>query len=30
MGRTLRLAGGRLHDDHASPLTRVGGVGGAS
>ena len=30
MGRTLRLAGGRLHEEHAPPLTRVGGVGGAS
>ena len=30
MGRTLRLAEGRLREEHAPPLTRVGGVGGAS
>ncbi|TMA49057.1 MAG: ATP-binding cassette domain-containing protein, partial [Deltaproteobacteria bacterium] len=30
MGRTLRLAGGRLHEEHVSPLSRIGGVGGAS
>src|SRR5437764_965905 len=30
MGRTLRLAGGRLREEHAPPLTRIGGVGGAS